>query len=168
MKWNNLIQSLDPRHGNYWHIAKTLRNKKTMISPIHGKRGLAYTLDDKINSFADTLEDQFTPNYDLIDKKIYQKTKRIIQILPTPTHLDPPLKSVTLEEIKDIIRTFNNKKAPGPDKIPNQAIKLLPLKNLMKLTNIVNSIVRLNYFPCAWKHAHIIQIPKPGKDPTFL
>lgn len=37
----------------------------------------------------------------------------------------------------------------------------------MKLTNILNSILRLNYFPSSWTHAHVIQIPKPGKDLTF-
>lgn len=37
----------------------------------------------------------------------------------------------------------------------------------MKLTNILNSILRLHHFPKSWKHTHIILIPKPQKDLTF-
>jgi hypothetical protein len=34
------------------------------------------------------------------------------------------------------------------------------------LTYIYNSCLKLCYFPKEWKHAVVIPIPKPGKDPS--
>jgi hypothetical protein len=59
------------------------------------------------------------------------------------------------------------KKAPGPDNIPNKALKLLPDKVVVALTTIINASLRLCHFPSRWKKANVIFIPKPGKDPKF-
>lgn len=44
-------------------------------------------------------------------------------------------------------------------------MKNLPPKAIRQSTIIVNAIIRIQYFPKAWKLAQIIMIPKPGKDP---
>jgi hypothetical protein len=35
---------------------------------------------------------------------------------------------------------------------------------LLKLTKLINSCIRLNYIPDAWKAAEVIMIPKPRKN----
>lgn len=65
----------------------------------------------------------------------------------------------TPQEIWNKIRKLPNQKAPGPDKIPNSA-----LKTLISITNIFNSCLRLEYFPRTWKHSTLIMLPKPGKN----
>jgi len=64
----------------------------------------------------------------------------------------------------DIIKTLPNSKSPGPDKIPNTALKQLPKKTIMKLSNIFTACLRLSYFPYPWKTASIVMIPKLLKD----
>jgi hypothetical protein len=35
------------------------------------------------------------------------------------------------------------------------------------LTKVFNAALRWQYFPSAWKHARVVSILKPGKDPTL-
>jgi Reverse transcriptase (RNA-dependent DNA polymerase) len=36
------------------------------------------------------------------------------------------------------------------------------------ITHIFNNCLRLCYFPKRWKHAKVVAIPKPNKDPTII
>jgi hypothetical protein len=42
-----------------------------------------------------------------------------------------------------------------------------PRKSIIFLSLILNSLLRLSYFPTAWKHSNIILISKPDKPPKF-
>jgi hypothetical protein len=44
-------------------------------------------------------------------------------------------------------------------------LKELPRKGLLNLLYILNSIIRLEYWPKSLKQAQIIMITKPGKNP---
>jgi hypothetical protein len=54
-------------------------------------------------------------------------------------------------------------KTPGPYGIPNGAMKHLPPR-VISLLVLFNAILRVQYFPPAWKHTRMISILKPGKD----
>ncbi|GBM68871.1 putative RNA-directed DNA polymerase from transposon BS [Araneus ventricosus] len=41
----------------------------------------------------------------------------------------------------------------------------MPIKSLIRLTQIINGILKLKYFPNNWKLATIVPIIKPGKNP---
>ena len=58
-------------------------------------------------------------------------------------------------------------KAPGPNGIPNRALKHLPQRAVSLLVLIFNTILLTHQFPTAWKHARVISILKPGKDPAL-
>ena len=45
-------------------------------------------------------------------------------------------------------------------------LKELPQKGLLNLLYILNTIIRLEYWPKSLKQAKIIMLPKPGKNPT--
>jgi hypothetical protein len=66
-------------------------------------------------------------------------------------------------EIKKIIDRLPNKKSPGHDLITNKILKNLTPKALAFLISLLNSILRIGYFPNIWKQAIIIPIHKPGK-----
>lgn len=53
------------------------------------------------------------------------------------------------------------------DGISNTAFKHLPLDFLPLLTNLYNSIFKVQYFPQALKTAAVVPIPKLGKEPTL-
>lgn len=71
-----------------------------------------------------------------------------------------------MNEVKATIRRLKNSKAPGFDGIHNSLLKRLPHSGLVYVHTIVNSCVKLSYFPNSWKHAKVIALRKPGKDPS--
>jgi hypothetical protein len=70
-------------------------------------------------------------------------------------------------EVRSAIRGLKVGKAPGPDGIPNRALKHLPLSVVFLLVMLFNAILRTQYFPASWKHARMFSILKPGKDPAL-
>jgi hypothetical protein len=56
-------------------------------------------------------------------------------------------------------------KAPGPNGFPNMALKHFPMRTV-PLDHIFNSVLRIHHFPSGWKHARVISMLKPGKDPA--
>jgi hypothetical protein len=70
-------------------------------------------------------------------------------------------------EIKNIIKKLKKGKAPGGNGDPNILLKNIPRRATVFLTYIYNSCLKLCYFPKEWKHAVVIPIPKPGKDPSI-
>jgi len=73
---------------------------------------------------------------------------------------------VTPNEIKLIIKTLPNKKAPRHDHITNLMFEKLPDIGLVFVYTIAyfKSLLILEHFPLKWKLATVILIKKPGKD----
>jgi len=78
-----------------------------------------------------------------------------------PLYLTP--KPFSPGKIEHFIKSSPLKKTPGIDLITSEVARELSKKALMHLTHILNSILRLSYFPLQWKILLIILIPKPGK-----
>jgi len=76
-------------------------------------------------------------------------------------------KLIKLKEVQDVIRGLKVSKTPGPDGIPNRALKHLPLSSVSLLVVLFNAIFRTQYYPASWKHARVFSILKPGKDPAL-
>lgn len=72
-----------------------------------------------------------------------------------------------MEELENIVKYLKVRKAPGLDGVSNKAVKAIPKKSKVKLLNILNASLRLNYFSTSWKTAVIITTPKPGKYHSF-
>ncbi|GFT01572.1 probable RNA-directed DNA polymerase from transposon X-element [Trichonephila clavipes] len=77
----------------------------------------------------------------------------------------PALKGPAKIAYSDADKIKTNK-AAGIDRITNRMLKHLPLVPIFELTNIITNIIKIGYFPIAWKTATVIPILKPGKDPT--
>lgn len=164
-KWQERIQQLTTKDGSLWKMTKALTTKKKRNSPpIHGKNGIVYTAAEKVETFADSLEEQFTINNlpDEATEQMVEETTQIIRRAPTNSDF-----WTTPKDLKHVISKLHNKKAPGPDNISNISLKHLPRKAIGILTSIINACIRKPYFPLAWKKSEIILIPKPNKDPTF-
>jgi len=73
----------------------------------------------------------------------------------------------TPDEDHEAIRGLKVSKAPGPNGIPNRALKHLPKRAVSLLARIFNAVLRTHHFPQTWKHARVISILKPGKDPAL-
>jgi len=73
----------------------------------------------------------------------------------------------TPDEVHEAIRGPKVSKALGPNGIPNRALKQLPKRAVSLLAHIFNAVLRTHHFPQTWKHAQVISILKPGKDPAL-
>jgi hypothetical protein len=70
-------------------------------------------------------------------------------------------------EVQQTIRGPKVGKDSGPNGIPNRVLRHLPKRAITFLTKVFNAFHRRQYFPSAWKHARVVSILKPGKDPTL-
>jgi hypothetical protein len=76
-------------------------------------------------------------------------------------------KLTTPEEVQEAIRGLKVSKDPGPNGIPNRALKHLPQRAVSFLVLLFNAMLLTHYFPSVWKHARVISILKPGKNPAL-
>jgi hypothetical protein len=185
--WVNKLQNLVKGSHPYWSLSKILRTKKCPITPLTGPMGPVFTTQDKCELFADSIEDQFTPNpvsaadsdsdsytdsdsdsdTELVSKKrhiqsIRREARAIINATPNPP--TSPMVAVSIDETEFLIKRLKNRKAPGIDGISNLTLKKLPDTGVEYLTNILNACLEQQYFPDSWKIADIILLPKPGKN----
>jgi hypothetical protein len=73
----------------------------------------------------------------------------------------------TPSEVLQAIRGLKVGKASGPNGTPNRVLgRHLPKRVITFPTKVFNAVLRRQYFPPVWKHAHVLPILKPGKDPT--
>jgi hypothetical protein len=68
---------------------------------------------------------------------------------------------ITIEELDGIIKALQNDKAPGPNKIVYEDLKMSGLKYHKELLKLFNSILINGKIPTKWKKATVYPIPKP-------
>ena len=51
-------------------------------------------------------------------------------------------------------------------RIPNRALKHIPMRAVLLLVHIFNAILCTHHFPTISKHTRVISVLKPGKDPA--
>lgn len=119
-KWKTTLEKLNPQDNSIWKIVKALKNKKQNTPPIHGIHGIAYAPEDKAEAFADSIENQFTPNDDIIDDETFDRCHRIRKAIPSLAKTDPPIPPTLPDEIQNIIQNINLRKARVQIKSPTK------------------------------------------------
>ncbi|KAH8328926.1 hypothetical protein KR074_000731, partial [Drosophila pseudoananassae] len=146
-----------------WKLTSRFKRQVIPKAPLRNPAGgWCRSSQQKADIFADNLENRFKP-LDLapLENRMFVETQ-----LDRPFQMALPCKPVTLEEVKAQIGNLKNKKAPGEDLLDNKTLKILPIKALLFIVLLFNSVLRLSHYPRAWKNAIITMIPKPGKQPT--
>ena len=72
------------------------------------------------------------------------------------------------DELLALSKRLPNRKAPGPDCVPNEVIKMIVKKHTPYMLHMFNLMIRNVYVPQCWKEGEIILLEKPGKDQTKL
>jgi hypothetical protein len=72
-----------------------------------------------------------------------------------------------LQEIQEDFRFLKVGKTPGPNGVPNRALKHLPPRAILLLVHVFNAILLNHHIPTVWKHARVISVLKPGKVPSL-
>ena len=110
-----------------------------------------------------------------IAKEFYEDLFKPIQPKPTSTteenHQDRPkiinvgseeLPDVTVVEVKAAVTEMKNKKSPGENGVPIEAIKFGGNTLLRAITTLFNNCLELGKIPEAWENAVIILLHKKG------
>ncbi|GFT70719.1 RNA-directed DNA polymerase from mobile element jockey [Trichonephila clavipes] len=127
---------------------------------------MAYFDFEKAEAFKDTLEVTFQENFEpYCDDKIEEVENVVSNYFDNFITLTPPLTSPN--EVRGVIKKLQNRKAAGPDQIPNIALKYLTLNAITHLTKIYNQCLIKNHFPTLWKQANVVMLPKPNQDHKF-
>ena len=125
---------------------------------------IALSHSENAEALADTPETQFQPAADpSVPAVIEMVDVALMSYFQTPAS-EPKLTNP--DEVHEAIRGLKVGKAPGPNALPNIALKHLPQLAVSILVQIFNAILLLHHFPSLWKHARVNSILKPGKDPA--
>jgi hypothetical protein len=104
----------------------------------------------------DTLETYFQPVADPSVPAVIQMVDVALKSYFQAPAREPKLTNPG--EVHEAIRGLKVDKAPGPNGIPNRALKPLPQRAVSLLVQIFNAILLTHYFPSLWKHARVISI----------
>lgn len=158
--WNHMLKSLRKASTKMWNISKILKRKGSCI-PCLKDNGIIYTTNLQK---ADVLAQQFLGNHhissNLGSTSFTNEVRNSMNILNTYDS-DHPV--ISVNTIKNIIKSSKNKSSPGIDGIPNLILKNLPAKGFEILALLFNACLKIGYFPLAWKRSKTVPIPKPGK-----
>ncbi|GFT50301.1 probable RNA-directed DNA polymerase from transposon X-element [Trichonephila clavipes] len=164
--WKNLLSSLNVEDNSLYNLHKRITKKYTVIPPLHGPSGMAFSDFEKAEAFKDTLEVTFQENAEpYSDDKIEEVESLVNHYFDNFNTLTPPLTSPL--EVRGIIKKLPNRKSPGPDQITNIALKYLPINAITHLTKIYNRCLINSHFPTQWKIAIVVMLPKPNQDHKF-
>ena len=81
--------------------------------------------------------------------------------ISTATINSTEIEGFDIDQLDEVIQTFKNKKAAGPDGLKPF---VLPRNKLKDLLFIYKSMILLQCTPTQWTKSKVIWIPKPGKD----
>ena len=166
--WESRIKSVTPRNNLIWKIARQSKRKFLQIPPLHTRdSGIVHSATEKSQALAEEFHSKHLISQDLSNPKFSQKIRQFSDMFDLFHEPTPPESQANPSELRAIIKKLKPKKAPGVDQVTNSHLRNLPNKTLTQLLVIINSCIELQYFPTTWKHATVVAIPKPGKNPIF-
>jgi hypothetical protein len=177
VKWREFCTELNQHRSSdsaLWRKISSIENANTQKPPrcpiLKLDNEIATTPLEVANAFADQLKQTFTPTN---EPEFHEPIKQTIEnaakaVFKTPANGHQLAQPATAHEIMTILKDIRGKGAPGADKITNKALKHLPEEFHHIMANLANSSMRLSHIPVQWKHAEIVMIPKPGKNPTSV
>ena len=168
----NIIKQ-GPRHTRFWPTLKSLINPTSNFQTTLQVNGQELTTpQQKADAFATYYNNIFThADTQTNQQAFHQHIESHLPDFTLPTNRDkdhPLTKNITIQEIKNILRSTNKRSAPGPDLITYETLTHYPDSALHKLTQLYNDILDSAYIPNTFKHSIITVIPKPNKDRTKL
>ncbi|GBN97051.1 RNA-directed DNA polymerase from mobile element jockey [Araneus ventricosus] len=159
-------EQLNIYDGTLWRRTKRLKSKRSEIPQLKnpGTNLPSHTDLEKAEIISDHIESRFTLN-DFGDPNTERTVEKFIREFKNEIRTSK-FKKVQPSEIICFMKHIKINKAPGIDSITNKMLKHLPLKIILKLTEIFNHMLKFRHFPNSWKIARVLPILKPGKDPT--
>jgi len=159
------------------NLADFRTKRKTRRNAIKGSKTRCF---QELCDAADA--EPFGAAYKMVMSKLYKqpmptcasKLKSIVKHLfpqqpplDTPSNLsgtDDAVVQTTLSEVLEITAKIKSGKAPGPDGIPNAALKAIIAAHPDVFVDMFNKCLMERTIPNRWKKQKLVLIPKPGKE----
>ena len=146
---------------------------KTIRSCIPKKSASTRTFEEDDKAVANKFNQYFTS----VGKTTIEKTTELAkqwdytykEQIPTESPVSPfppseqfNFHDVSCGEVKRVVTSIPNNKAPGIDKIPSRVIKEAAPVIIPQVTSVIDSSFKTSVFPSAWKTAEVLPILKEG------
>ena len=99
-----------------------------------------------------------------IEDKIVKTNKHFSDFLTKPLQSNFFLSPTLLDEIQEVIKSLNNKKAIGPNRIPTKVLKKFGKTISILLANLINLSAKCVIFPMSLKVASLTPMHKKGES----
>ncbi|KAH7963847.1 hypothetical protein HPB52_023720 [Rhipicephalus sanguineus] len=115
-----------------------------------------------VQSAALLLETQIAVDSPSSDKSCHAVTRELATAPYASSVQDVPF---TETEVADVLDRMSPRSSPGPDSITPLLMRGLFRAQRKFVLMVLNTALRLGYFPRCWRSGRIIFIPKPGRPP---
>ena len=136
-RWSNM-ENLDREDPSLWKMTRRQIRIPTPSPPLVTPGGLAFSYSEKAEALADSLEAQFQLVNDLSVPAVIEVVNEEMRAYSFAPASEPNLTNP--KGVQDAIWGLKVGKAPGPDGIPNRALKHLPLSAVSLLVMLFNVI----------------------------
>lgn len=167
-EWSSLLSTIRATDHKFWKTTKILKRRQNIIPTLVDNGRKIFADQEKTDIIARKFSESHLltlndPGNPLMTQRISDEVAEMEDAQPVEVEAS---ELTSPQEIRTVIKRLGRRKAPGVDRINNIVLKNLPRKAIVFLTYLFNACIMKQYFPKKWKHASVIAIPKPGKDPS--
>ena len=164
--WERRIAEADADHPSLNRLCRQLTKRRPPTHPLYHTDGtLRYTAEDRAEILAEHLASVFQPNASDRPEHHARMEAEVADALRSPPLPQPAPPCFSPSAVRKAAAKLKPKKAPGIDGITNGALRHLNMRTIAALARLFNSILRLGYFPQAWREGLVVMLPKAGKSP---
>ena len=176
--------SLETDSNESWHKIKNFlkpKGQRNYPTLRHASK-VANTNTDKAQLFAESVERHFVIESDHFDSNHFHEVNKFVE--DNHRYFYPPedpddyrfdvgnehelVDDVDVQTLIKLVKFLKRGKAPGPDNIHNEVLRLGTTTSLYHhLARLFTSSIQLGYIPTAWKIATLRMLLKPDKPPYF-
>ena len=176
--------SLETDSTESWHKIKNFLkpNGQHDYPTLHHANKVTKTNPDKVQLFAESVESHFGIESDHFDSNHFDEVDKFIK--DNHEYFYPPedpddyrfdvgnehelVADVDAPTLIKLVKFLKRGKAPGPDTIHNEVLRLDTTTSLYHhLARLFTSSIQLGYIPAAWKLATLHMLLKPDKLPSL-
>ena len=178
-KFCNSISLETGSHESWRKIKNFLKPKGQRFYPtLQDANKVAKTNADKAHLFAESVERHFGIESDHFDSNHFNEVNKFIEDFDPPEDPDDYrfdvgnehelVADVDAQTLIKLVKFLERGKAPGPDTIHNEVLRLGTTTSLFHhLARLFTSSIQLGYIPTAWKLATLRMLLKPDKPVTL-